>query len=264
MSCTLLPSISAVIQIYWAASFFLAIQSSLNRYHDVHYSVNARYDIYMMNNSYKPNVRYSAVLWVQWKSGYSVAASGKVESIHPMHIQHTHDFSTLHIRVQRQSQSATQIALYLYSLQKGQMDPQLQHHSMTLPTPTRPYTQLQNIWHPSIPGHSDLQWIQTQMPRGYSPIVFIQARPSSSVLVSMPTHPSAIQCQTKHIAQQLPTQLKLFTNATSLGSVESLIDYRHVHDPTADPCLIRLSIGLESVHDLCLDLYQALSSNSHL
>ena len=35
--------------------------------------------------------------------------------------------------------------------------------------------------------------------------------------------------------------------ATSLGGVESLIEYKHETDSSADPCLVRLSIGLEGV-----------------
>jgi len=35
--------------------------------------------------------------------------------------------------------------------------------------------------------------------------------------------------------------------ATSLGGVESLIEYRHETDSSADPCLVRLSVGLEEV-----------------
>jgi hypothetical protein len=41
-----------------------------------------------------------------------------------------------------------------------------------------------------------------------------------------------------------------FTNvqpATSLGGVESLIEYKHGTDSAADPHLVRLSIGLEEV-----------------
>ena len=35
--------------------------------------------------------------------------------------------------------------------------------------------------------------------------------------------------------------------ATSLGGVESLIEYKHETDSAADPYLLRLSIGLEEV-----------------
>jgi cystathionine gamma-synthase len=53
-------------------------------------------------------------------------------------------------------------------------------------------------------------------------------------------------------------RVKLFTNATSLGGVESLIEHRIASDPTMDPGLIRLSIGLESPQELVADLSNAL------
>ncbi|GAA6006927.1 hypothetical protein JCM10207_009142 [Rhodosporidiobolus poonsookiae] len=57
-------------------------------------------------------------------------------------------------------------------------------------------------------------------------------------------------------ATHLPHQLKLFIPATSLGGVESLIEQRVISDSKADPCLLRLSIGLEDVEDLKEDLLQ--------
>jgi cystathionine gamma-synthase len=56
--------------------------------------------------------------------------------------------------------------------------------------------------------------------------------------------------------------LQLFTRATSLGGVESLIEHRasiegpHSVTPTN---LLRISVGLEHVDDLIADLTQALS-----
>lgn len=55
---------------------------------------------------------------------------------------------------------------------------------------------------------------------------------------------------------------RLFTNATSLGGCESLIEHRasaegaHSHSP---PALVRLSVGLEDAEDLIADLAQALA-----
>ena len=54
---------------------------------------------------------------------------------------------------------------------------------------------------------------------------------------------------------------KVFTRATSLGGVESLIEHRYSiegkHSPIPRDCL-RLSIGIESVDDLIADLEQAM------
>ena len=54
---------------------------------------------------------------------------------------------------------------------------------------------------------------------------------------------------------------KLFTRATSLGGVESLIEHRATSEGPASrtsPDLIRLSIGLEHPDDLIEDLKSAL------
>ncbi len=58
------------------------------------------------------------------------------------------------------------------------------------------------------------------------------------------------------------SRLRLFTNATSLGSTESLVEHRQsVEGPTSTTPdnLLRLSIGLEHVDDLIADLTQALA-----
>ena len=53
-------------------------------------------------------------------------------------------------------------------------------------------------------------------------------------------------------------RLRVFTDATSLGGVESLADHRLRSDPAAPPGLIRLSVGLESAKTLISDLDGAL------
>lgn len=55
-------------------------------------------------------------------------------------------------------------------------------------------------------------------------------------------------------ASTLVEGVTVFTNATSLGGVESLIEHRIVSDPTMDPGLVRLSIGLEDPRELVADL----------
>ncbi|CCE61680.1 hypothetical protein TPHA_0A06070 [Tetrapisispora phaffii CBS 4417] len=52
--------------------------------------------------------------------------------------------------------------------------------------------------------------------------------------------------------------LKYFQHATSLGGVESLVEWRAMSDPDIDPCLIRFSIGCENAEDLIEDLKSAL------
>jgi cystathionine gamma-synthase len=57
-------------------------------------------------------------------------------------------------------------------------------------------------------------------------------------------------------------RLELFSNATSLGGPESLVEHRASSDgpgTTTPDDLLRLSIGLEHPDDLLADLRQALA-----
>src|SRR5690606_37076106 len=57
-------------------------------------------------------------------------------------------------------------------------------------------------------------------------------------------------------------RLRLFTNATSLGSTESLVEHRASIEGPSSPTpagLLRLSVGLEHAEDLVADLAQALA-----
>ena len=89
-------------------------------------------------------------------------------------------------------------------------------------------------------------------------------------LASHPTHAIAtrtmsgfgsmlsIDLGTFDAAAHLVERVEMFTNATSLGGVESLIEHRIASDPNVAPGLVRLSIGLEDPDDLVHDLRQAL------
>ena len=58
-------------------------------------------------------------------------------------------------------------------------------------------------------------------------------------------------------------RVRLFTRATSLGAVESLIEHRATSEGPSSrtpPDLIRASVGLEHADDLIEDLRQALAS----
>jgi len=62
-------------------------------------------------------------------------------------------------------------------------------------------------------------------------------------------------------AMKVTNNTRIFTRATSLGGVESLIEHRaSIEGPgtTSPEGLIRLSIGLENADDLIEDLDQAL------
>jgi cystathionine gamma-synthase len=60
-------------------------------------------------------------------------------------------------------------------------------------------------------------------------------------------------------AERFVKTLTVFTNATSLGGVESLAEHRLRSDPTIEPGLVRLSIGIEAPQDLIDDIARALA-----
>jgi cystathionine gamma-synthase len=65
----------------------------------------------------------------------------------------------------------------------------------------------------------------------------------------------------REAALQLAGRLRVFTNATSLGGPESLVEHRasvEGANPVSPPDLLRLSIGLEHADDLIDDLREAL------
>jgi cystathionine gamma-synthase len=64
-------------------------------------------------------------------------------------------------------------------------------------------------------------------------------------------------------AMQVAANLQLFTRATSLGGIESLIEHRaSIEGPTSTTPqnLLRVSIGIEHVDDLITDLRHGLST----
>ncbi|ODQ65076.1 cystathionine gamma-synthase [Nadsonia fulvescens var. elongata DSM 6958] len=99
------------------------------------------------------------------------------------------------------------------------------------------YPVLEKIYHASL--QTD-EFIKTQMPHGFGPLFTIVVRD-------------------REVAKHLPSALKLFHHATSLGSVESLIEWRAMSDPTTPETYLRLSIGLEHPDDLIADLHQAFT-----
>jgi len=98
---------------------------------------------------------------------------------------------------------------------------------------------VRRVWHPSLPSHPGHALAGRQM-RGAGPIL-------------------SIELDSEAAARELPRHLRLFRDATSLGGVESLIEWRRKHDPEAPPTLLRISVGLEDAADLVADLDQGLS-----
>jgi cystathionine gamma-synthase len=96
------------------------------------------------------------------------------------------------------------------------------------------------IQHASLQAASE-SWVDKQMPGGYGPVF-------------------ALQLQDKEMARRLPSKLALFHHATSLGGVESLVEWRRMSDPTADERKLRVSVGLENWEDLKQDLFNGLKA----
>ncbi|KAI8855078.1 Cys/Met metabolism PLP-dependent enzyme-domain-containing protein [Chytridium lagenaria] len=111
---------------------------------------------------------------------------------------------TLEVRVRKQSETATKLAEWLSKGDRSS-DP-------TLLTVLR-------VWHGSIettPGHAFLKRVGA----GYSGVL-------------------SIEFSTVDYARLVVSHLKLFKNATSLGGVESLIEWRAAIDPKIDPKICR-------------------------
>ncbi|KAG6335202.1 hypothetical protein ID866_3873 [Astraeus odoratus] len=143
---------------------------------------------------------------------------------------------TMHLRVPRQSGSATEVAQWLAKavLPEGQEFDGI------------PGGVLTQVWHSSLQGTDE---------RGFNPASQMEGgyNATFSILLSR-----------REYAEALPHALEFFIPATSLGGVESLIEQRFKADPKEDPHLVRLSIGVEEVEDLKDDLRKGLQTVAKL
>lgn len=137
---------------------------------------------------------------------------------------------TLDLRVQRQSLNAERLVAWLAGLlgsEKANNGEDAGGHEVVRSV-------VEKIAHASL-QHKDLHWLQKQMPNGYGPVF-------------------AIWMKDEGLARALPSKLRLFHHATSLGGVESLIEWRTMSDATVDMRLLRVSVGVEAWEDLRDDL----------
>lgn len=139
---------------------------------------------------------------------------------------------TLHLRVPRQSSNATTLSQWLHRLSKT---PAGQSFDGV------PGGLIAQVWHSSLQGKDAKTWSPALQQEG-------GGSPTFAILMENPEHATA-----------LPITLKYFTDATSLGGVESLIEQRARSSPGEDPRLIRISLGVEDVEDLKEDFRQALN-----
>ncbi|KAI1452341.1 PLP-dependent transferase [Annulohypoxylon moriforme] len=134
---------------------------------------------------------------------------------------------TLEIRVRKQSRDAEELVKWLASQTRegGEIDDlvlQVKHASLQ---------------------REDLEqgWLRKQMPNGFGPVFAVYMRDEDD-------------------ARRLPSKLDLFHHATSLGGVESLVEWRAMTDATVDKRLLRFSIGLEGFEDLRDDLVKGFEA----
>lgn len=132
---------------------------------------------------------------------------------------------TLEVRVSRQSYNCTQLVKWLDSLIRSNGE-------------ERFMGMIAKVHHASL-QHKDMEWLSRQMPNGFGPVF-------------------AITMSSEDLARKLPSKLNLFHHATSLGGVESLIEWRAMSDETVDTKLVRVSVGLENWEDLKRDLGHGL------
>ena len=95
------------------------------------------------------------------------------------------------------------------------------------------------MYHPFLPSHASYAIARRQL--------------------LLPPATFSFVLRTREQAESLPRHLHFIVPATSLGGVESLIDWRYQYDQTLEPALLRISCGLEDAHDLIQDLEQALA-----
>ncbi|OJD36720.1 cystathionine gamma-synthase [Diplodia corticola] len=131
---------------------------------------------------------------------------------------------TLQLRVQAQSRNAERLVRWL-------------HENLVSDDARSPVAAVASkVVHASLQAE-DLAdgWLKRQMPNGFGPVFAVWMRGEEE-------------------ARKLPSKLKLFHHATSLGGVESLVEWRRMSDKSVDPTLLRFSIGIESWEDLRDDL----------
>ena len=101
------------------------------------------------------------------------------------------------------------------------------------------------VLYPGLPSHPGHAIAAAQMSGGFGGMLSIRVQAGEDA------------------ARQVAARVRVFKRATSLGSVESLIEHRaSVEGPTSrcPPDLLRLSVGIEPVADLLADLHQALGA----
>ena len=136
---------------------------------------------------------------------------------------------TLDLRVQRQSSNADSLVGWLNDSLNGKGEDVEAVKKV-----------VSKVKHASLQT-SDMSWLEQQMPNGFGPVFSICMKEAKQ-------------------ARTLPSHLRLFHHATSLGGVESLIEWRRMSDTEVDERLLRVSVGVENWEDLKNDLLSAFKA----
>ncbi|KAI0176423.1 cystathionine gamma-synthase [Hypoxylon sp. FL1284] len=156
---------------------------------------------------------------------------------------------TLEVRVRRQSADAAALVAWL----AGACGQEQDSSSSSTQTIEAVRDTVLDVRHASLQARrlaaaaaekgddGEKSWLAQQMPRGFGPVFAARLRDAD-------------------LARRLPSKLRLFHHATSLGGVESLVEWRAMTDAGVDPRLLRFSIGLEGFEDLRDDLLQGLEA----
>lgn len=105
---------------------------------------------------------------------------------------------------------------------------------------------LRQVLYPGLPEHPGHDIARRQMQGGFGGMLSLRVKGD------------------ERAALDVVSRCRVFTRATSLGGVESLIEHRYSIEGEMSPVpkdLLRLSIGIECVTDLITDLQQALDTH---
>jgi len=116
--------------------------------------------------------------------------------------------------------------------------------ALTLARRIRSNAALSCVLYPGLPDHPGHDLARRQMKGGFGGMLSLRIKAGEQAAI------------------QVAANVSLWKRATSLGGVESLIEHRSSIEGRDSPCpadLLRLSVGLEDVDDLCVDLERALA-----
>lgn len=140
---------------------------------------------------------------------------------------------TLELRVVRQSESAGKLVWFLQQAVLGR-DESEEGRAVKAVVASVEHASLQEE-DMTRSADGKIGWLKEQMPNGFGPVF-------------------GMHLKTNELAKRLPSKLQLFHHATSLGGVESLIEWRRMSDDTVEETLVRVSVGIENWEDLKRDI----------